>query len=367
MTTGLAPDRKRTTRHPPVRPRQTLRVGPVSGAWRPRQVLVPLVAAAVLVVVSGLSIGRGDFPIGLTDVVRSLVGQGDPAQTFIVLELRAPRVVVGALVGVALGLSGALVQTFARNPLASPDVLGVTQGAAVAAVAVIVLGGGSSAAAGLLGGVGLPLAALAGGLLTAALVVGLAWRSGIDGYRLVLIGIGLSAIATALTDWLLVRSDIQDATAATVWLTGSLNGRGWDQAVPLAVALAVLVPLTLALSRPLGALQFGDDTARGLGVRLGAAQLVVLVVAVALAAAAVSAAGPVQFVALVVPQIALRLAGGSRPPLLAAGLLGAVLVVGADLVARTVLPTALPVGIVTAVLGAPYLIWLLVRGRKVLR
>jgi iron complex transport system permease protein len=280
-----------------------------------------------------------------------------------VLELRAPRIVVAVLVGVALGISGALLQTFARNPLASPDVLGVTGGAAIGAVAVIVLGG-TTTAGGLLGGLGLPAAALAGALLMALLVFGLAWRAGIDGYRLVLVGIGLSAMAQAVVNYLLTRSAIQDAAVANIWITGSLNGRGWDQALPLALALLVLLPAALALSRVLGVLQFGDDTARALGVRVPLAQAATVVVAVALAAFAVSAAGPIQFVALVVPQIAVRLAGGSRPPLLTSGLLGALLVVASDLLARTVLPASFPVGVVTAVVGAPYLLWLLVRGRR---
>jgi ABC-type Fe3+-siderophore transport system permease subunit len=149
-----------------------------------------------------------------------------------------------------------------------------------------------------------------------------------------------------------------------VWITGSLNARTWDHAVPLALCLAVALPLALAASRSLGVLQFSDETARGLGLRLPLAQAAVVLIAVVLVAVAVSAAGPIAFVALVVPQIAVRLTGGSRPPLLASGLLGALLVVGADLLTRTVLPSALPVGILTAVVGAPYLIFLLVRGRR---
>jgi iron complex transport system permease protein len=337
---------------PRPRPRRTLRIGAASATYRRRQLVVPLLVLAVLVLAAAASLGRGDFPISVPEVLRALVGMGEETQRFIVLELRAPRIVVAVLVGVALGVSGALIQTFARNPLASPDVLGVTGGAAIGAVAVIVLGG-TTTAGGLLGGLGLPAAALAGGLLMALLVFGLAWRSGVDGYRLVLVGIGLSAMAQAVVAYLLTRSTIQDAAVANVWITGSLNGRGWDQALPLAGALLVLLPAALGLSRVLTALQFGDETARALGV-----------VAVALAAFAVSAAGPVQFVALVVPQIAVRLTGGSRPPLLASGLLGALLVVASDLLARTVLPDSFPVGVVTAVIGAPYLLWLLVRGRR---
>ena len=336
--------------------RTTVRVGPVSGVVRWRHLVVPIAAAAVLVLLSAVSLGRGDFPIGLGDVLRTLAGLGEKTQEFIVLELRAPRIVVGLLVGLALGIAGALFQTFARNPLASPDVLGITQGASVGAVAAIVLTGGSA--------IGVPLAALAGALVTGALLFVLTWRAGIDGYRLVLVGIALWSVMAALIDWLLTHAEIYDAAAAYVWITGSLNARTWDHAVPLVLSVAVLVPLALAAGRVLGVLQFGDDTARGLGVRLPLAQAAVVLIAVALVATSVAAAGPIAFVALVVPQIAVRLTGGSRPPLLASGLLGAVLVVGADLTTRTVLPQALPVGILTAAIGAPYLLWLLVRGRR---
>ncbi|MGY1725249.1 FecCD family ABC transporter permease [Blastococcus sp. SYSU DS0533] len=352
---------------PPARPRprhgRALRVGPVSGLLRWRQAVVPVGGFAVLVLAAALSMGRGDFPIGVGDVLRTLVGLGEGPQPFIVLELRAPRVVVGALVGLALGVAGALFQTFARNPLASPDTLGITMGASVGAVAAIVLSGGSSAGA-VLGGLGVPLAALLGALVTGVLLFALTWRAGVDGYRLVLIGIALWSAGTALTDWLLTNAEIHDAASAYVWITGSLNARTWDDALPLGIAVAVLLPLALAAGRVLGALQFGDDTARGLGVRVAGAQAAVVLLAVFLVAFAVSAAGPITFVALVVPQIAVRLTGGSRPPLLASGVLGALLVVAADLVTRTALPQALPVGILTAVIGAPYLLWLLVRGRR---
>jgi ABC-type enterobactin transport system permease subunit len=341
--------------------RRAVRVGPVSGVLRWRQLTVPVVALVVLVLLSAVSLGRGDFPIGIADVLRTLVGLGEKAQEFIVLELRAPRIVVGLLVGLALGIAGALFQTFARNPLASPDVLGITMGASVGAVAAIVLSGGAGS---VLGGLGVPLAALAGALGAGLLLFVLTWRAGIDGYRLVLVGIALWSMFAALTDWLLTNAEIYDAAAAYVWITGSLNARTWDHAAPLALSLAVLVPLALAASRVLAVLQFGDDTAQGLGVRLPLAQTAVVLVAVGLVATSVAAAGPITFVALVVPQIAVRLAGGSRPPLLASGLLGAVLVVGADLATRTLLPQALPVGILTAAIGAPYLLWLLVRGRR---
>jgi iron complex transport system permease protein len=344
--------------------RAPVRVGPASGVWRPRVVAVPLISLALLVVVSALSIGRGDVQIPVGDVLAVLAGGGARAQQFVVLELRLPRVLVGALVGAALGVAGALTQAVARNPLASPDVLGVTAGAGAAAVAVIALGGTDGVVGPLLAGIGLPTAALVGGLVAAALAYALAWRRGLDGYRLVLVGIGIDAAATALTDWLLVITKVQDAARATVWLTGSLNGRGWEQVVPVAAALVVLVPAALLLSARVGVLQLGDDSARGLGLRVDRTRAALVVLAVALAAVATSSAGPIAFVALVVPQIFLRLTHSARPPLLASAIGGALLVVAADLAARTMLPVELPVGIVTAVLGAPYLLFLLTRRRS---
>ena len=209
-------------------------------------------------------------------------------------------------------------------------------------------------------------AALAGAALATLAIYLLAWRQGIDGTRLVLVGIGVGAMLSALVSWLLVRARIWDAQEAAVWLNGSINGRGWEQAMPLFWALVILLPAAMIASRTLRAMQLGDDSAKSLGVRLQLAQAAVLVIAVGLAAFAVSAAGPIEFVAFVVPQIALRIAGGSRPPVLASAIYGAILVVAADLVARVILPVELPVGIVTSAIGAPYLIWLLVkRNRKV--
>jgi iron complex transport system permease protein len=347
-----------------------LRVGPLSWLVPLRAGLVTLGGLVVLAVLVALDLSLGDFDIPMGDVVRTLLGGGDAGQQFIVKELRLPQTLVAVLVGAALGLSGALTQTFARNPLASPDILGVTQGAAFGAVSVIVISGasgyGGAVAAGRLQELGVPLGAFVGGLGTATLLYVLSWRRGIDGQRMILVGIGLGAALMALTSWLLVRARIQDAASAQVWLNGSLNARGWEHARPLLVTMAVLVPLALLLVRSLNTMQLGDDSASGLGVRLQRTQLLTLVAAVGLAAVAVSAVGPLGFVALVVPQIALRLTGGSRPPMLASMTVGACLVVGADLVTRVVIPFPLPAGIVTATIGAPYLIWLLLRtNRKV--
>ncbi|MFB9427994.1 FecCD family ABC transporter permease [Streptoalloteichus tenebrarius] len=348
--------------------RPPLRVGPASWVLRARALAVPLVGLAVVVLLMAVNIGRGEFPLSVTDVLNVLVGGGDRPQRFIVLDLRLPRSLTGALVGAALGLSGALTQTITRNPLATPDITGITAGAGAAAVSVIVVGGSYGSLTGQLAEIGVPLAGLVGGLLSAILVYLLAWQRGVEGYRLVLVGLGAHALLSSLTYWLLTLGDVTDASRAVVWLTGSLNGRGWEHVTPVAIALAVLVPLTLLGAHALGALQMGDDTARGLGVRVNLTRALLLLAAVALAAVATAAAGPVAFVALATPQIAMRLSRTAQPPMIASAVLGAVLTVGSDLVARTAFGAVeLPVGIITAVLGAPYLMYLLVRRYREVR
>lgn len=329
---------------------------------RDTRVLVVTVAGlAALLPVLVLAIAAGSSQLGLGDVVRTLIGAGTPSQELIVLELRLPRVLCGALVGAALGLAGALTQTFARNPLATPDILGVTSGAALGAVAAIVLAGGSySVGAGALT-LGLPAAAAIGALGTAAMVYGLSWRSGVDSYRLILVGIGATAALTGVTSYLIARAQLTEASTAAQWLVGSLSGVSWASVWPVLVAVAVLTPIALAQSSTLSVSLLGDDVSTGLGVAVQRHRLVIVACAVLLTAAAVSAAGPIEFVAFVSPQIVRRLAGTARPPLLAAAVVGALVVVGADTLSRTVLPGEVPVGIVTAVIGAPYLIWLLTR------
>lgn len=348
--------------YPQVSGRRPLRVGPLSGVLRWRPLIALLAAAVVLLFAFVLNVGLGEFQIGPMRVLSTLFGGGDRADQVIVWELRLPRSLVGLLVGAALALSGAIMQALVRNPLASPDMLGITWGAGTAATAVIVFGGSAGAVSGLAASIGLPMVALLGGLLTGLAVYLLAYRRGVDSYRLVLVGVGASAFTGNATFWLLSLGDVNDAGRAMVWLNGSLNARGWEHVWPVAVALAIVIPLSLIGAHVLGALQFDDDTIRGLGVRMDLARGALLLGSVVLASIATAAAGPIVFVALATPQIALRLARTSRPPLLASAVLGAALVVTSDLIARTAFGgLELPVGVVTAILGAPYLIYLLVR------
>ncbi|WP_179956810.1 FecCD family ABC transporter permease [Amycolatopsis anabasis] len=345
--------------------RKVLKAGPAAWSFRPRVVAVPLAAAALLLVVAAVNIAQGSAHLDAFDVLRTLFGGGDRREQGIVFDLRLPRTLAGALVGAALGLSGAVFQSIARNPLASPDVLGITWGAGVGAVLVIVVGGNAGQVSGSAGGFGVPLAGLCGGLLAGLLLYLLSWRRGIDGYRMVLVGIGLSAIGYNVVYWLLTVGDVDNAARATTWLVGNLADVGWESVWPVLIALAVLVPVTLVGSRTIGGLQFGDDTSRALGIRVDAARGGLLLLAAGLAAVAAAAAGPITFVALASPQIALRLAGTAQPPLAGSLAVGALLTVTADLAVR-VLPgiSGLPVGVLTAILGAPYLIYLFVRSRR---
>ncbi|UFS57501.1 FecCD family ABC transporter permease [Subtercola endophyticus] len=331
---------------------------------RGRVLVVTLVCLLVAIALGLIGIVAGSSSLSVVDVARTLAGGGTHGQQLIVFELRLPRVAGGLLVGAALGLAGALTQTFARNPLATPDILGVTSGAALGAVSAIVLVGGSyTVGAGALT-LGLPAVATVGALVTAAVVYGLSWRGGIDSYRLILIGIGVTATLGGITGYLIARAQITEAASASQWLVGSLSGISWASVWPVLIALVVVTPLALVQSSNLEVTQLGDDISTGLGVALQRHRLIIIVCAVLLCAAAVSAAGPIDFVAFVAPQIARRLTRTARPPLLASALLGAIVVVGADALARGVLPGEVPVGILTAVIGAPYLIWLLTRRSK---
>jgi iron complex transport system permease protein len=336
-----------------------VRLGHVSFVWRPWLVCVTLLLAALTFLVFCLSIGVGDFPIGLPQVIATIFGRGEQVDEFVIMDLRMPRALAGLVVGIALGVSGAITQSIARNPLASPDILGITGGASAVAVFLVTVSGGTAAA--VLSAVGLSAAALAGGLGTGLLVYFLAWRRGIDGFRLILIGISVSAVMEAITNWLMVKADIRDVARAQVWLVGSLDDRSWDEVRVALWCTLVLVVVVACAAFQFKPMHLGDEVAAGLGVRYSTVRAVLLLCAVLLAAVAVGAAGPVPFVALVAPQVAMRLARYPTPPMVASGLVGALLLIGSDLVARTALPISLPVGVVTAAIGGPFLVYLLVR------
>jgi iron complex transport system permease protein len=321
-------------------------------------VSVTLVLSALTFGVLCWSLAVGDFPVPIGDVIATMFGGGNVDSEFIVRTLRLPRGLTAVLVGAGFGLSGAIFQRLTRNPLASPDVIGVNAGAALVAVFVIVVAHGSS--------MQVTMGALVGSALTAIAVYVLANRNGVTGYRLVLVGIGVTAVLSSGTQYLFTRAEIFDAQRAMVWLTGSLNARSWDHVRHMTTALVILVPVALSLARSLRVLELGDDAARGLGARVDSARRSLLLVGVALAAVGVAAAGPIAFVALVSPQIARRLVGSRSLALVPSMAVGALLLVTADLIGRRLLaPTELPVGVITAIVGAPYLLYLLARSSSI--
>ncbi len=312
--------------------------------------------AGVVVVLFAVNVLLGSYTVTIPDFFRILAGADIPGAGFIVLENKLPRAVVGLLVGIAFGIAGAVFQTMLRNPLASPDIIGISYGASASAVTAIVLFGAAGAA--------VSFAALVGAMVVAAAIYLVARRGGVAGYRLILVGIGFAAVMHALVSFLITRTDLRTASAAVLWLNGSLNSSTWDRATVLAACLAVLLPAAAVLARSLQGLELGDDAAAGLGLRVEASRLGLMGTGVALAAVATAAAGPVAAVAFLSGPIARRLLD-NRPSLTMAALVGAVIVLGADFVAATLVPgTSLPVGVVTGALGAPFLLWLLATANR---
>ncbi len=334
-----------------------------------RRLAVATVSAGVVSLLGVLvSASAGELHVPLGNVLSALLHRGEPLDELVVLEFRLPRITAALVVGAGLALSGAVLQSLARNPLASPDVLGINAGASVAAVSVVILAGSAGGVSGFAAGVGLPLAALGGALGSGLLLYALAIRGRrLDPMRLIVVGVGLSAAGTSLVSWLLTLGDVAQVGPAITWLAGSLHASTWPRVIGAAWALVIATPLLLIWSRRMDVMVLGDEAAGGLGVAVDRTRVMLLLAATALAAAATSAAGAVTFLALAAPQLAQRLAGLPRPPLLASALTGAGLLVWADLLARQGLSwagfgaTELPVGVLTAVLGAPYLLYVVAR------
>jgi iron complex transport system permease protein len=325
---------------------------------RRRESTVVLILVLIVVAIAALSLAVGAYSLTIPDLARTLLGGGAGNENFIVLKLRLPRVTLALLAGVAFAISGALFQTILRNPLASPDIIGVTGGASAAAVfAMIILG---------FGGVATSLAAFAGALIVAAAIYLLAWRGGVAGYRFVLIGVGVAFMVQGFVSYLLSRAELRNAQEALVWLVGSVSGARWPDIAVVAILLAVLLPAVGLLSGRMRALQMGDDAASALGIRVERSRLLLLVLAVALAAVATAAVGPLAFVAFVSAPIARRVLGTGGLALVPAALIGIIITTFADFVAQHLLPgeLQLPAGIVTGAIGAPYLLWLLATANK---
>ncbi|WP_149826592.1 iron chelate uptake ABC transporter family permease subunit [Streptomyces tailanensis] len=314
----------------------------------------------VLLVLLTVSVSTGEMSTPASVALRALVGLGDPGDVLVVQEFRAPRAVAAIVAGAGLGAAGSVLQRLFRNPLASPDVMGVTGGASLGAVALLAAG-----ASQLL----IPVGALAGGLLAALLLGVFAWRSGLAVTRLVLTGLAVQAGLAAAVNLMIVRFPAELAGSALQWTTGSVYGRTWTEVWGAAAAVVLALAAALVTNRRLAVLDLGDDPAGALGLNTSAARLQLLLVAVALASLAAALAGPVTFVALAVPHIVRFLTGPPTAATLAlAALTGAVLLLASDLVVQHLLPIeGLPVGAATATLGAPWLLVLMFRQSKPVR
>lgn len=304
------------------------------------------------------SLTLGDYGLGVADSLRRLTGDGGPSEDYLgvyfVQSVRLPRVVCAVAVGASLAIAGRIFQTISGNPLGSPDVVGLSAGSATGALVAIIILGASPATTG--------TGALIGGLVSGALVLACSGGTRVTGIRVVLVGIGCSAALRALNSLLIVKAPLEAAQRAQLWSAGSLNGVTFVRAFPLIVGLGILGLSCVCAAASIGLLAMGDDVATGLGVRVRVVRVSAIVSAIVLVALATAVAGPVAFVALSAPHIAARLCGGGRVGVVSSAVVGAALVLSADVVAqRIVAPAELPVGVVTGVLGGLYLLWILTR------
>ncbi|WP_413316756.1 iron chelate uptake ABC transporter family permease subunit [Agrococcus sp. 1P02AA] len=306
---------------------------------------------------SALALSFGDSAFTVGEVLAALVGQGDDTTVRVVQEWRLSRVVLALVGGASLAVSGAIFQSMTRNPLGSPDIIGFSTGAYTGALIVTLVLGASAAS--------VSVGALIGGLATALAVYALAFKRGVQGFRLIVVGIAVSAVLSAINAYLLVRASLEQAVTAAIWGAGTLNEARWPEVLPVLVTLAVLTPACLLLARRLAVLELGDDHARMLGVRAEPTRIMLLIVGVGLVSIVTAITGPITFVALAAPQIAKRLVRGTGPALMASALVGALLLLASDVLAqRVIAPSQYPVGVITACLGGAYLVWLLSRGMK---
>lgn len=327
----------------------------ISGESNPirRRRTVTLILTLATLVLALVGLRFGDDPMSLGEVLAAIAAGPDGGYpSTVVLLWRAPRVVGAICFGAALGIAGALFQTLTRNPLGSPDIIGFTTGAYTGAIISVTVVGTAfmSTATG----------ALLGGFATAVVVYLLAYRGGLSGFRLIIVGIGITAMLSAFNTWLLLRAQTEVAMAASIWGAGSINLVSWSAAAPVLITLAVLAPVVMLTAPSLRQLELGDDAARAHGVAVEPVRLLVLAVGVALTATVTAAAGPIAFIALVAPQVAHRLTRSAGLPLLGSALVGGMLLLLADLAAQFVVPMPVPVGAVTVVVGGLYLIALLV-------
>ena len=338
----------------PSRVRQIVGPGGIRMLVDLRAFTVVVVGVVILLAVSAVALTLGESEIPPAEVLPALFGQGDAGTVRIVSQWRLPRIALAVLGGAALALSGAIFQSMTRNPLGSPDIIGFSTGAYTGSLVVSLVLGASGAV--------VSLGAFVGGLATAAVVYLLAYTRGIQGFRLIVVGIAVSATLSAVNAYLLASARAEEAISAAIWGAGSLNGARWPEVLPVLLSLVVFVPACIVLARRLSMLELGDDQARMLGIRVDRTRVLLLIVGVGLVSIITAVSGPITFVALAAPQIARRMTGAAGPGLLPSAVVGALLLLVSDLLAqRVIAPGQYPVGVVTACLGGAYLVWLMTR------
>ena len=332
----------------------TLR-GPIAAQIPWRVVILNSVLVAVILCLSIWALMQGDREYSAFQVIDTLLGGGTRSSRIFV-PLRAARIVAALLVGAALGLSGAIFQVISGNPLGSPDIIGFTNGAATGALLQIIVFNS--------GPVEIAAGAVIGGLATSLLVWLMTRHTGLRGFRLVLVGIGVGSTLAALNSLLVVRASLTQAQTAASWLAGSLNDIVWERSFALMIAMAFVVPALLLVTRPLGAIRFGDNVAAGLGVSVNRYRVAALFIGVLLVSLATATTGPVAFVALAAPHIAKTLTKTTGVGFTSSALMGALLVFGSDLIGRYAIPGGMQVGVVTGAIGGLYLMYLIYLERK---
>ena len=317
-----------------------------------RSLIVGLAAAALTVVLGLVALALGDFPLTGTEVVGVLAGQVQGLPAIVVTEWRLPRAVAAIVFGAALAVAGAVFQSVTRNPLASPDIIGLANGSFTGMLVALLLLGGSWPL--------LTAGSLIGGLLAAVAIYLLAYRTGLQGFRFIVVGIGVSAMLASVNTWMLLRVELETALFASAWGAGTLNSVTTSTLLPAGALIVLLLALLSLVTPAIRQLDLGDDAAAATGVAVNRARLVAITIAVGLVSAVTAVAGPIAFVALAAPQITRRLTRSAGIPFAATAAVGGVLLLGSDLIAQHVIPLTVPVGVVTVVLGGGYLVWLLI-------
>lgn len=330
-----------------------------------KNVSILTILTLLICIIFLVSLNIGTFKMSPAEVFQTLIGRGEDMQETILFDFRMPRMIIALLVGSALAVSGAIMQGLSRNPLADPGIIGINAGAGLTVVIFVYFFFGKVTMTSFLSVFVLPLFALVGAILAAVIIYMLAWKDGVSPTRLILVGIAVAAGCSAISIVFSMKMTSNDFRFATIWLSGSLWGTDWKFVLSVLPWMLIFLPLAFRKVHLLNVMNLGDAAATGLGVAVEKERRKLLFIAVCLAGASVAVAGGIGFIGLMAPHLARRLVGGKHQIMLpTAALIGTVLLLFADLISRSLLPTSeIPVGLVISIIGAPYFIYLLVKTR----